>query len=232
MTTYDVSDPAAPELIDDRSFATGLVRAVQHDDTVRLVLSTPLPDLDFVEPRFWRDADEATKHNQEVVRESSIEDWLPTVTTYDADGDATGTEQLLECDEVVVPTADEAALGTMAVVGFDADDPTESDVMGVATDTTLAYVSPTRMYLASSAWSAWGCCWIPELPNASDPADNGRSRIYAFELDGTGRDLHRLRGRRRCHRRPLGDGRVRRRAARGGGAERGDRQLQLGRDPA
>ncbi len=185
MTTYDVSDPTAPELVDDRSFTTGLVRAVQHDDTVRLVLSAPLPDLDFVEPRFWRNEEEALKRNQEVVRESSVEDWLPTVTTYDADGDATGTEQLLECDEVAVPAADEAALGTMAVVGFDADDPTEADVMGVATDTTLAYVSPTRMYLASSAWSAWGCCWIPELPSASDPADNGRSRIYAFELDGT-----------------------------------------------
>jgi len=186
LTTYDLSDPAAPVLVDDRSFDTGMVRAVQHDDTVRLVLSTTLPDLDFVQPRFWRNTEDALERNQDVVRRSTIEEWLPTVTTYDADGDETGTEQLLGCDQVTVPSAESAALGTMALVGFDADSPAEPEVMGVATDTLLAYVSPTRMYLASSAYSAWGCCWIPELPGPAGMEDMGRTRIYAFELDGTG----------------------------------------------
>lgn len=186
LTTYDVSDPAAPVLVDDRGFESGLVRAVQHDDTVRLVLSTSLPDLDFVQPRFWRSTEDALERNQDIVRDSAIQDWLPTVTTYDADGDETGTEQLLDCDEVTVPAAAAAALGTMAVVGFDADTPDRPEVMGVATDTLLAYVSPTRLYLASSAWSTWGCCWIPELPSPSVAEDVGRTRIYAFELDGTG----------------------------------------------
>ena len=74
----------------------------------------------------------------------------------------------------------------MAVVGFDADDPADADVLGVATDTRLAYVSPTRMYLATSAYSAWGgCCWGPEMSVPDIQADQGRSRIYGFELDGT-----------------------------------------------
>lgn len=191
LTTYDVSDPAAPELVDDRSFDTGLVRAVQHDDTVRLVLSTPLPDLGFVEPRWWRDTGEALERNRAIVARSSIENWLPTVTTYDADGGEAGTELLLDCAEVAVSATDGAALGTMAVVGFEADDPADADTMGVATDTRLAYVSPTRMYLATSAFSAWGgCCWFPGPPTLDGPAerallDQGRSQIYAFELDGT-----------------------------------------------
>ena len=184
LTTYDLSDPAAPVLVDDRSFDTGLVRAVQHDDTVRLVLTRALPELDFLQPRFWRSDAGALERNQDVVRDSDIEDWLPTVTTYDADGEETGTEQLLDCDEVTVPSEESAALGTMAVVGFDADDPADADVIGVATDTRLAYVSPTRLYLGSSAWSTWGCCWIPELPGPGVIEDNGRTRIYAFELDG------------------------------------------------
>mgnify|MGYP000149046262 CR=1 FL=1 len=41
--------------------------------------------------------------------------------SYDADGNESSTEQLLDCAEVTVPAAPEAALGTMAVVGFDAD---------------------------------------------------------------------------------------------------------------
>jgi hypothetical protein len=180
---YDVSDAAEPRLVSDRRFDATLVRAVQHDDDVRLVLNGGLPDLDFVQPRFWRDAEEATERNQDIVRESTIEDWLPTVTTYNADGEPAGTEPLLDCTEVTVPDSEDAAVGTMAVVGFDADDPTDDDVLGVATDTRLAYFSPTRMYLATSAWSTWGCCWdaIPPV----DVADNGRSRIYGFELDGT-----------------------------------------------
>ncbi len=184
LLTYDVTDPTAPALVDDRGFDADVVRAVQHDDDVRLVLNGGLPDLDFVQPRFWRDGDEATERNRDVVRDSTIEDWLPTVTTYDADGEPTSTEPLLDCAEMTVPDSDDAALGTMAVLGFDADDPGDADMLGIATDTSLAYFSPTRMYLATSAWSAWGCCWDPR--QTSVPVENdGRSRLYAFELDGT-----------------------------------------------
>ena len=184
LLTYDVTDPSAPALVDDRGFDAAQVRAVQHGDDVRLVLNGGLPDLDFVQPRFWRDGDEATERNRDVVRDSTIEDWLPSVTTYDADGEPTGTEPLLDCAEVSVPDSDDAALGTMAVLGFDADDPGDADILGIATDTSLAYFSPTRMYLATSAWSAWGCCWDPG--QTSVPVENdGRSRLYAFELDGT-----------------------------------------------
>ena len=183
VLTYDVSDPSAPALVDDRGYDATLVSAVQHDDDVRLVLNAGLPDLDFVEPRFWRNGDEAVERNQDVVRDSTIEDWLPTVTTYDADGDESGTAPLLDCATVTVPDTDDAALGTMTVLGFDVDDPADTDRLGVATDTALAYFSPTRMYLATSAWSTWGCCW-DGMPSTGT-ADDGRSRIYGFELDGT-----------------------------------------------
>jgi hypothetical protein len=183
LLTYDVTDPSAPLLVDDREFDATLVSAVQHDDDVRLVLNAGLPDLDFVQPRFWRNGEEAVERNREVVRDSTIEDWLPTVTTFDADGEEAGTAPLLDCASVTVPDTDDAALGTMTVLGFDADDPADTDPLGVATDTRLAYFSPTRMYLATSAWSTWGCCW-DGMP-VSGTADDGRSRIYAFELDGT-----------------------------------------------
>ncbi len=183
VLTYDVSDPAAPALVDDRELDATLVSAVQHGDDVRLVLNAGLPDLDFVQPRFWRDGEEAADSNREVVRDSTIDDWLPTVTTYGADGEESGTEPLLDCASVTVPDTDAAALGTMAVLSFDADDPADAERLGVATDTRLAYFSPTRMYLATSAWSTWGCCW-DGLPVNGTAAD-GRSRIYGFELDGT-----------------------------------------------
>ncbi len=183
LLVYDLSDPARPTLVDHRGVDTSLVRAVQHDDDVRLVLTGGLPDLDFVEPRFWRSTDGALERNQDVVRDSGIGDWLPTVTTYDADGVETGSSPLLDCDQVVVPSDEDAALGTMAVVGLDADDPADTEVLGIATDTRLAYFSTTRMYLASSPWEAWGCCW--DGGTTSSGEEVGRSRLYSFELDGT-----------------------------------------------
>ena len=186
LLTYDVSDPAAPTLVDHRRFDAALVRAVQHGDAVRLVLARGLPHLDFVEPRLWRDGENALEHNRRVVHRSTIDDWLPTVTTYDADGHATGSGRLLDCDDVVVPTHDEAALGTMAVVGFDVDDPADAESLGVATDTPVAYFSATRMYLAAGGWGE--CCWVDPLARPVPPVDgeSGRTRLYAFELDGIG----------------------------------------------
>jgi len=180
VVTYDLSDPAAPLLVDHRGYDAGLVQAVQHDDVVRLVLTTGLPELDFVEPRFWRDREEARDDNRRVVQDSRVLDWLPTVTTYDAEGRATGSEPLLDCSQVTVPR-DAAALGTVAVVGFEAADPTAATAIGVATDTRIAYFSPTRMYLATSDVSGWGCCTDVMRP-APPFGDVGRSRIHAFAL--------------------------------------------------
>jgi hypothetical protein len=183
VTTYDLTDPTSPALVDDRSIGGELVQAVQHDETVRLVVSTGLPDLDFVEPRFWRGERGALEMNQDVVRDSTLEDWLPSVTTYDADGDASGSGRLLDCDDVVVPADEESALGTVSVVALDIDDPAATESLAVATDTRVAYFSTDRMYLANSPWSAWGCCWDGGMP--APEQDAGRSRLYAFELEGT-----------------------------------------------
>ena len=49
-------------------------------DELRLVLDRGLPDLPFVHPRkWWREEDAALQRNREIVRESTIEDWLPSV---------------------------------------------------------------------------------------------------------------------------------------------------------
>jgi hypothetical protein len=187
MVVLDLTDPTSPEVVEQRSWDAGLVRAVQHDDTVRLVLRSGLPDLDFVEPRLWRDEDDALATNRDVVRRSEIGDWLPTETSYDADGDVAGRAPALDCSEVAVP-AEDAALGTMTVVGFDAADPDPwagAQRLGLATTTDLAYFSPDRLYLATGQQGAWGCCW-GGLPQPGPLDEAGRSRIHAFALTGSG----------------------------------------------
>jgi hypothetical protein len=180
----DLSDPAAPSVASTSTYDTGLVSAVQHGDTVRLVLTTPLPHLAFVQPRGWRRpaTREAEHHNREVVRHSRLDDWLPHVTTGSPDGT---TQRLLGCDRVAVP-GDDAGLGTLAVVALDPADPTTTGAQGIATDSTLAYVSTDRLYLATPPTSPWGCGTFGRV--VSCPLTGGGvdavTRLYSFTLDG------------------------------------------------
>ena len=86
MLVVDVADPTAPTVVRESSYDSSLVTARQHGDVVRLVVSTGLPDLDFAQPGFFRRESTALEKNQDVVRASTIDDWLPHVTTIGPDG--------------------------------------------------------------------------------------------------------------------------------------------------
>jgi len=205
LTTVDVSDPAAPEVTHTADYDSGLVTARLHDGVVRLVLQAGLPELDFTEPDDHTTEHEATEANREVVQDSEISDWLPTVS-YD-EGPA---EQLMGCDQVAIPD-DGASIGTMAVVGFDAPAPDAPSVTGLAVDTSLAYASTDQLYLATSpmfggvVWNCFDCLEpmpmpmpdggvLPEWFPGGDVSDRGfvpstgmsddSSHVYAFDLDG------------------------------------------------
>jgi Beta propeller domain len=196
MTHVDISDPAAPRVIDTKVFSSTMVSASQHDTTIRLVLSQAPPDLDFTHPRRWPlgwpGEEAALKRNQEKVRASTLADWLPTVA-----GDSGDREPLVQCTDVVIPE-DDAGLGTLSVVGFEADgSENESEiwsVTAVATESRTVYTSIDRIYLASQTtgsqngwediWRNSECCldgW-----RRPGPIDDGRTHLHAFELTGIG----------------------------------------------
>lgn len=180
VVTVDVSDPAAPAVVDTVDYDAATVTARQHGDVVRLVVSKGLPELDFVEPgtRGYRTERAALRHNQDLVRETTLDDWLPRQRT---DG---RYQQFLDCDAVALPR-DELALGTTAVVGFGADDPAAVRALGVAGDAPLAYESPDHLYLASTGYTdVVAECW--ERCDPFGGAGDGTTRVYGFSLDGDG----------------------------------------------
>ncbi|TNM36440.1 hypothetical protein FHP29_20080 [Nocardioides albidus] len=192
VLTVSIADPAAPEVVDEVRYDTARVSVRQHGDTVRLVLASGLPDLDFVEPTHERSEREALEHNRKAVEESTIEDWLPTVGL--GDGRA---ERLLDCRDVAIPS-DALALGTTSVVGFDAaddlDDFDDLDAIGLAGLTDIAYESSDHLYLASAGAGAWRCIdWCGDVIDDRTggrrffpgPA-GGSSYLFDFALDGTG----------------------------------------------
>jgi hypothetical protein len=188
VMVVDISDAAAPTVVRTSTYDSSYVTARQHGEVVRLVLTARLPQLDFVEPGMLRSEGTAQSKNQAVVRASTIDDWLPHVTTQDADG-RTSTSRVADCDDVAIPAAD-AGLGTVAVVGFDVATPDTTDVTAVTTPSETVYVSADHLYLASSAYRfGWEtCCWdVPQPPSSdsSDVADEGTTYLYGFDLDGT-----------------------------------------------
>ena len=110
------------------------------------------------------------------MSKSTIEDWVPSVTTDD------GSSQLADCEDINVP-ADAPATGGVYVVGFDADSPAETSVTGLATDTDLAYESADRLYVATGGALPFWCCEL--MDRAGPEEDYGRTDVHAFALDGT-----------------------------------------------
>src|SRR5690606_20767004 len=115
--------------------------------------------------------------NRQVVRETTLADWVPRVVR-----EGGTSEQLVDCDRMAIPRPD-LTLDTMAVVGFSAGSPSEVDALGLAGAAPLAYESPDHLYLATEAGSfgLWGGPII-----SKSGLDSGVTHVFDFALDGAG----------------------------------------------
>ncbi len=177
VQTVDLADPGSPELVAEQTYDADLLSARQYGDTVRLVVGSGLPDLDFVQPEGDRSEREARAENRAIVRASTLTDWLPTVRD---DGGEAGL--LPDCAAMRLPAGFSGA-GSVVVVGFDPGEPAgpaTRSVTGVATASTIVYSSTDRLYLATSTGWARGCCVLVDGPRPFD--DGGSTDLHAFSL--------------------------------------------------
>lgn len=180
VLVIDVSEPGTPAVVKETEYTGTISAARLHGDVVRVVLDNGLPMLDFRSPDGDLSERQALDANRDLVRETTLADWLPTV-----DG-----EVVVGCDDVALPTKD-SGLGTTTVVTFEAA-VVEPTATAVATSTTTSYFSTDRFYLAVSAYpnSPW---WSPIgsvidcFDRCSPPAmgGGGSTELLAFALDGT-----------------------------------------------
>jgi uncharacterized secreted protein with C-terminal beta-propeller domain len=176
LLAYDISDPDSPELTSRTEFEGSFVETRQYDGTVRVVVqSGSNPPLDFVQPNGRRTEAEARRENREIVRTSTIEDWLPVVS------DEGVQRPLVDCTDVRHPTTD-SGLGTLTVVTFDAAAPSERETVAVTTSGHLAYSSTDRLYVATPVQQPIAeSFWDRVVPEPPRPAT---TEIHAFALEG------------------------------------------------
>ncbi|GAA3654633.1 hypothetical protein GCM10022237_13170 [Nocardioides ginsengisoli] len=179
VVTVSLADPTQPSVSDQVAYDARLVSARQHGSAIRIVLASPLPDLDFVSPGRHRTTRQALAENRRIVERSTIDDWLPTMAVDD--GKAT---DLLDCGDVAVPS-DAIAVGTTSVVGFAADAPAKVDAIALAGQTDIAYESADHLYLATSGNAFVDCIRCPYQAGPLLGRRNlGTSYLFDFALDG------------------------------------------------
>lgn len=183
VLTLDISDPSDPQITHEATYDATLLSTRQHGSTVRFVFSAGLPDLDFVTTDSDTGSRTARERNQQAVEDSTIEDWLPTV--QDDDGDET---PLLNCADVAVPRG-AAGLDTVAVVGFDVNDPTARSTVGVASEATTVYEADDRLFLAISGGWQSGEPWR-RWDSGRTSVDTGDTLLLDFTLDGVQARYH------------------------------------------
>ncbi|QIK74409.1 beta-propeller domain-containing protein [Nocardioides piscis] len=175
VVVVDVADPAAPQVVEQVDFSGTLSAARLHGGVVRVVLDSGLPDLDFRHPHGRLTENGALSFNQQLVRGTTLADWLPT----------SGGELAVDCAAVALPQV-ETTLGTTTVLTLE---PALLDrsASAVATSAATTYFSTDRLYLTTSASSFgwWGSPTIDCIDVCGPGTDDGSTELFAFALDGT-----------------------------------------------
>jgi uncharacterized secreted protein with C-terminal beta-propeller domain len=180
----DISDPSSPRIVHDDNYTGQQVSMRLYGDTVRVVTSTQRPELRWTMPRKHVSAEQATRSNRQLVRATTIEDWLPAVT------DNLGSKRktpLLDCNDIYHPAVWSGG-ETTAVTTYDVKTPRNRHSVGVTTDGEVVYSSTDRLYVASTkvaipdTWRGLsgpltGRGMMPRLQNIT-------TQLHAFALDG------------------------------------------------
>ena len=178
LVSVDVSTLSAPLVTSHQRVDGALVGAREYGDgTVRVVVTTGLPQLDFVHPSPVRSPRDAVRQNRKVVRSATVEDWLPGIRQ----GDGRGRRPLLDCGDVRHPETD-AGPGTLSVLTFGIEDPRSLTATAVAAAGDLAYSSSTRLFVATLDGSWWSAAPLGDA--VIRPGLVRRTQVHAFDLTG------------------------------------------------
>ncbi len=189
LIDLDLSDQSHPRLDSRTTWSGQQLSLRQYGDTVRLVTTTGLPRLPFVQPRPGHlTENQAEQRNREIVRSSKVEDWLPGFSSES--GGAPGS--LVGCHEVYHPKTWSGA-GTVSVATFGPGAVESATAVAVTGAGAEVYSSPDRLYVTSTDQAAHSVPAPGISPEDGGP-DSGtsssfrpvpatRTQVHAFALD-------------------------------------------------
>jgi uncharacterized secreted protein with C-terminal beta-propeller domain len=199
LVEIDLSDPAHPSverklLVDGRYLSARIV-----DDVVRVVVSSYPTGLPFEGPESpgLRAERDALRHNQDVIRDSTIDNWVPYYVLEDASGATLAEGSLLDCTSADHP-GEFSGFGMLTVVTLDLSEgmtgfaPEES--VGVLSDGETVYASTDSLYVATQRWMDWGVLEALDDAERDELTEGNSTQIHRFDISGQSGAVYRASG--------------------------------------
>ncbi|MGC1207663.1 MAG: beta-propeller domain-containing protein, partial [Ornithinimicrobium sp.] len=172
ITRIDISDPSSPTVLGSTRMEGSYRSARLIGDSVRLVMESSPTGLEFEYPRngSLRAERDAEQTNRDVIKNSTLDDWVPHIETIDADGERGEVEPLSDCADVSRPDVF-SGLSTVSVVTLDVADDSSDEVRAFAPTSAVSliasgetvYASTDRLIVATSPWGEWAMPFDTQL---------------------------------------------------------------------
>jgi uncharacterized secreted protein with C-terminal beta-propeller domain len=181
LVEIDISDIEAPRVERTLHIDGAKVSARMVGDSVRLVISSTPTGLQFKYPetnglKAERDAE---AYNKDVVRDSTIDNWVPYFVLENGAGRVIDEGSLLDCTKAHHPE-EFSGLEMLTVVTIDiANDLNIDDAVGVLATGDIVYASTDAMYIASAAWRNWDAF---EEDDTEDAINEHTTDIHKFDI--------------------------------------------------
>jgi hypothetical protein len=181
VTLVDVTDPSDPTTLQTLTVDGSAVTTRLVDGHLRLVLEAYPVGLNWSRPRGsgLRAERAATERNREVIRNSTIENWLPYYVT---DSGEEGT--LMECEDVLLPP-EPSGLGTLSILDFELGEGIDAwNTASVVASGSTVYANQERTYVATQRW------FDPVTIDSEDAFTDHTTRIHRFDTPRDGQPTY------------------------------------------
>ncbi len=177
----DITGPSDPEIVRTVQFDGSYAQSRLVDGVMRVAVNSRPVGLQWEQPdggglRAEREAIEA---NREIIRNSTLENWLPFAVVTEGGSDRDG--DLLDCTRVMVPE-EFSGLDTLSILTFDLDAGIDLwDGAGLVASGATMYATADHTYLATQRWIDW---WSWEDSRIRDESEGITTHIHLFETIG------------------------------------------------
>jgi uncharacterized secreted protein with C-terminal beta-propeller domain len=182
IAEIDISNPEDPELARTLQIDGRYVSSRMVNGAIRLVVSSRPTGFAWSYPEGGglRSERIAEEENRDIVRNSTVDNWLPYYVITDHDGvDQTVAEgTLLDCHRTHRPE-EFSGLTTLSLVTLDPDELAIEDATAVFADGDIVYSSNEAAYVATSRWID------PIVWESGDHPAEMQTMIHKFTLEPT-----------------------------------------------
>ncbi|MCQ3802656.1 MAG: beta-propeller domain-containing protein [bacterium] len=157
IVQVDISDRASPQVVADLSVDGSYNGSRLSDGVARLVITSHPVGIEWAHPQGsgLRAEQEAIEANKELVRNSTLGNWLPAYVLQAPEGGNPEWGQLVDCSNVLAPGVF-SGLNTLSILLFDLSSGiTDWSAASVVAEGDTLYATADSVYVATARWVNW-----------------------------------------------------------------------------